>query len=202
MARFRLRIDINPDAGDKGAIGPGKIALLEKIGETGSIAAAAKTFGMSYRQAWLLLEAMNTCFRIPVVKARTGGAKGGYAMVTELGEYLIALYRAMEKATEKKFNAHLKVLEATMVPSDMTDALLEAWYQAHPEKRPRKRDLFPGWIDDRGPGLPRLVMPGRKGLPPLPMLSLKEFKEKLETPPPPNWPPLRRRRPKVIDEEE
>ena len=69
MVRLTLRIDF-----DKGrALGPGKIRLLELVGETGSISAAGRALGMSYRHAWLLVDALNTTFREPVVATRGGG---------------------------------------------------------------------------------------------------------------------------------
>ena len=90
--RFRLRISKGPDI----AIGPGKIDLLEAIGNTGSISAAAKTLGMSYRRAWLLVDTMNHCFRGPVVSAETGGSRGGGAQVTPLGVEVLRRYRRIE----------------------------------------------------------------------------------------------------------
>ena len=65
----RLRILL----GTSIAIGPGKAALLELIGETGSISEAGRRLGMSYRRAWLLVDDLNQCFRQPVVSAQTGG---------------------------------------------------------------------------------------------------------------------------------
>ena len=65
--RFRIRIC----KGDDIAIGPGKVDLLEAIGATGSITAAAKSLGMSYRRAWLLVDTMNRCFEAPVVESDT-----------------------------------------------------------------------------------------------------------------------------------
>ena len=60
-----------------GAIGPGKIALLEAIDRTGSISAAARALGMTFRRAWFLVETMNSAFRDPVVKTSVGGREGG-----------------------------------------------------------------------------------------------------------------------------
>src|SRR5260221_13011529 len=78
---FRLRIR----KGDDIAVGPGKIDLLETIGKTGSISAAARTLGMSYRRAWLLVDTMNRCFRTAVVEAEAGGTggRGGGAPPTD-----------------------------------------------------------------------------------------------------------------------
>ena len=90
--KLRLRILFGPEI----AVGPGKVALLEAIRETGSISAAARRLGMSYRRAWLLADTMNRCFRQPVVEAAPGGRGGGGARVTGLGEEVLRRYRTME----------------------------------------------------------------------------------------------------------
>lgn len=78
------------------AMGPGKAALIEQIAATGSISAAARAMGMSYRRAWQLVDALNTSFAEPVVITATGGKRGGGATVTEFGRELAARYHAME----------------------------------------------------------------------------------------------------------
>jgi len=78
------------------AIGPGKADLLQAIARTGSISAAARAMGMSYRRAWLLVDALNAAFRRPLVETAAGGRRGGGARVTELGEEVLRRYRAME----------------------------------------------------------------------------------------------------------
>jgi molybdate transport system regulatory protein len=93
--RVTLRLDF--DAGRK--LGPGKIALLEAIRETGSISAAGRAHHMSYRRAWLLVEELNTMFAEPLVSARPGGVKGGGAALTAAGKRVVALYRAAERKT-------------------------------------------------------------------------------------------------------
>ena len=107
MTENRLSIRIDLMNGDR--IGPGKIALLEAIKATGSISAAARRIGMSYRRAWLLVEEINTALRQPAVAAATGGKQGGGAAVTAVGEEVIALYRAIERAAHdasaKEFRA-------------------------------------------------------------------------------------------------
>jgi molybdate transport system regulatory protein len=94
MASTHLSIRIDLASGDR--IGPGKIALLEAIRSTGSISAAARSIGMSYRRAWLLVEEINKTLREPAVKAETGGSGGGGAVVTPVGERVVGLYRAIE----------------------------------------------------------------------------------------------------------
>jgi molybdate transport system regulatory protein len=94
MAGTHLSIRIDLASGDR--IGPGKIALLEAIRSTGSISAAARSIGMSYRRAWLLVEELNRALREPAVTAETGGPGGGGAMVTPTGERVVGLYRTIE----------------------------------------------------------------------------------------------------------
>jgi molybdate transport system regulatory protein len=77
-------------------IGPGKIDLLEAIRATGSITAAARSLGMSYRKAWLLVEELNIGLREPVVRAESGGRHGGGAILTPVGIRVVALYREIE----------------------------------------------------------------------------------------------------------
>src|SRR6058998_1925838 len=74
------------------AIGPGRADLLGAIARTGSISAAAREMKMSYRRAWLLVEAMNSAFRRPLVETLTGGEGGGGARVTKLGEEILRRY--------------------------------------------------------------------------------------------------------------
>jgi molybdate transport system regulatory protein len=88
----RLRILLGADI----AIGPGKADLLDAVARTGSISAAAREMGMSYRRAWLLVDTMNHAFRAPLVEAAKGGAGGGGARVTTFGLEALARYRAME----------------------------------------------------------------------------------------------------------
>ena len=78
------------------AMGPGKAELIERIGRTGSISAAAREMGMSYRRAWQLVESLNEAFREPVITTAIGGRRGGGARMTPFGERLVARFRAME----------------------------------------------------------------------------------------------------------
>jgi len=81
------------------AIGPGKIALLEAIRETGSITSAAKALGMSYRRAWMLVDETNRCLVRPAVETASGGERGGGSALTKTGAELVARYRALERDT-------------------------------------------------------------------------------------------------------
>ncbi|MEX2518769.1 MAG: LysR family transcriptional regulator [Paracoccaceae bacterium] len=77
-------------------LGPGKADLLELIAETGSISAAGRRMGMSYKRAWSLVEVMNAIFRAPLVVSSRGGAKGGGAALTDEGVAVLAAYRRVE----------------------------------------------------------------------------------------------------------
>ena len=112
MAGTRLSIRIDLENGDR--IGPGKVALLEAIRATGSIAAAARALGMSYRRAWLLVDTMNRCFREPVVAAEAGGAQGGGAALTPLGAAVVRHYRAAEARAAKAADAEIAALTALL----------------------------------------------------------------------------------------
>jgi molybdate transport system regulatory protein len=92
MLRPKIRILI----GAVVAIGPGKANLLEVIGRTGSISAAGREMGMSYRRAWLLVDALNAAFAEPLVETATGGNRGGGARLSACGIEVLRRYRAME----------------------------------------------------------------------------------------------------------
>jgi molybdate transport system regulatory protein len=95
------RAAIKIDFGTEVRLGPGKVRLLELIAETGSISAAARQMEMSYRRAWLLIDEVNGIFGNPVVETATGGAGGGGAKITPLGEAVVAAFRDIENnATE------------------------------------------------------------------------------------------------------
>ena len=97
MARLSIRIDLGPDH----RVGPGKVQLLETIAEHGSISAAGRALGMSYRRAWMLVEAMNKGFGRPVIDAQVGGRAGGGARLSLFAADVVAHYRAIERAAEK-----------------------------------------------------------------------------------------------------
>ena len=85
-------------------MGPGKAALLEGIARTGSISAAGREMGMSYKRAWMLVEAMNAMFTEPLVLSARGGAGGGGAQLSDTGALVLALFREIE-ATALSANA-------------------------------------------------------------------------------------------------
>jgi len=103
------------------AIGPGKAELLRLIDSTGSISAAAREMGMSYRRAWTLVETMNTAFREPLVAAATGGKGGGGATVTDFGRQALKSYRAMEEKAAASVTAEMDAFTEMLDPAYVDD---------------------------------------------------------------------------------
>lgn len=93
--RLRLRLVF----GKGRMLGPGKADLLDGIAETGSIAAAGRRMGMSYKRAWSLVETLNAMFAGPLVDSVRGGAQGGGARLTAEGQAVLAAYRRLEAAS-------------------------------------------------------------------------------------------------------
>ena len=109
MARLKLKLQLY--CGDEIAMGPGKAALLQAIGRTGSISAAGRELGMSYRRAWLLVDTMNRCFAEPLVEAHSGSG----ARVTAAGEAALADYLTLaEKAEGAAAGAAFERLESAI----------------------------------------------------------------------------------------
>ena len=77
-------------------LGIGRLELLERIAELGSISKAAQAMGMSYKRAWDLVSSMNAQAAAPLVSTQTGGTKGGGAVVTDAGQAAIAAFRDLQ----------------------------------------------------------------------------------------------------------
>jgi molybdate transport system regulatory protein len=92
-----LKITLRLYVGDERAFGPGRADLLAAIDREGSISAAGRSLGMSYRYAWMLVESMNHCFAEKLVEAMPGGRKGGRAALTDAGRRALLAYRALEQ---------------------------------------------------------------------------------------------------------
>ncbi len=105
LGRLSLRIDL-----PQGRVGPGKIALLEAIDREGSISAAGRATGMSYKRAWDLVDATNKLLGVLVVEAAPGGYRGGGATLTDAGRNLVADYRAIERAAQRAAEPRLEAL--------------------------------------------------------------------------------------------
>ncbi|GLQ56918.1 winged helix-turn-helix domain-containing protein [Devosia nitrariae] len=95
-------------------IGPGRADLLEGIAATGSISAAGRRMGMSYKRAWGLVQALNDGFGAPLVEASRGGAAQGGAHLTDLGAEVLARYRAMQDKTAAAIAADVAALRTRL----------------------------------------------------------------------------------------
>lgn len=109
--RVRLRA-----ADGRFVLGPGKAALLAGVRDLGSIAAAARALGMSYRRAWSLVAAMNRDFPEPLIAARHGGANRGGATLTPQGARVLAAWDALEAALAGAAAEHGAGLIALIAP--------------------------------------------------------------------------------------
>jgi molybdate transport system regulatory protein len=107
-------LTIRVDFGAHGYLGPGKVALMELISKHGSISAAGKEMGMSYRRAWLLVDEINSIFREPLVEKQMGGSGGGGARLTRLGRDVVGRYRAIEGAAATASAADLRALKGSL----------------------------------------------------------------------------------------
>src|SRR5262245_3670101 len=132
MARLTIRVDLGKSGG---ALGPGKIRLLELIQSHGSISEAGRIMRMSYRQAWLLVDNLNQSFRQPVVSKQTGGRRGGGARLTRWGRRVVEHYRALESAAQRAVTPHLRALES----AGTTRRAAVARHVAAPRKRMTRR---------------------------------------------------------------
>ena len=98
--RQKIRLNIRVDLAGGRSVGPGKVALLEAIVQKGSLSEAARSLGMSYRRAWLLLDDLNRSFNESVARTAVGGTRGGGAVLTAFGLELITQYRGFEREAE------------------------------------------------------------------------------------------------------
>lgn len=130
-----VRVDLSTGC----SIGPGKIALLEGIARTGSLSAAARSLGMSYRRAWLLLHSVNEAFHEPAAELSVGGKDGGGARLTPFGQDLVRSYRDFESAVDalavRAFSSLRPNPAATAGPSEARRPLRRSLTDAAAPKR-------------------------------------------------------------------
>jgi len=83
--RFWLTLD------GRNFLGRGRVELLHRIRETGSISKAAKAMKMSYKAAWDAVDAMNGAWQSPLVESSPAGSH-----LTDDAERLIAAFHKAE----------------------------------------------------------------------------------------------------------
>jgi molybdate transport system regulatory protein len=110
MTNLTIRVDF--DSGE--SLGPGKVRLLEAVAETGSIRKAARLCGMSFRQAWLLLKAVEDMFGVSLTETLRGGVRGGGTRLTPAGTLIVKGYRRLERAAEQAAKIEMAALTANL----------------------------------------------------------------------------------------
>ena len=108
----RLRVMCGREA----ALGPGRVQLLELIGETGSLQSAAARMGMAYMTAWMHVKALNGRFRSPLVVAKRGGKAGGGTVLTRMGKKVVVLYRQMEAQSHAAIQGGFREFRTLLKP--------------------------------------------------------------------------------------
>jgi len=111
--RLRHRVVV----GGKVVFGPGKADVLEGIRETGSLAATARSLGMSYMRAWRLVREMRQLYAEPLVEMRRGGKAKGGAKLTAAGAKALRLYRQMEREALEATEAAWRKFRGLLGPS-------------------------------------------------------------------------------------
>ena len=119
-----LKIKLQLLCGEEIAMGPGKADLLAAIDREGSISAAGRALGMSYRRTWLLVDTMNRCWQQPLVETAMGGKQGGGARLSDLGRSVLEQFRALQHDLERAS------------AGDALAAMLAAVRQAPLERKP------------------------------------------------------------------
>ena len=109
-SRLSIRIDLENGF----RLGPGQIALLERVARLGSISAAGRDMNMSYRRAWQLVDEINGIFGTPVVVPKSGGRNGGGAELTALGKQLVDHYHRVAAAAADAAEPHIRAIEKAL----------------------------------------------------------------------------------------
>jgi len=109
--------------GSQGAVGEARIRLLGAVREHGSISAAARAAGVTYKTAWDGIDALNNLFDRPLVIAKPGGRHGGGATVTPEGEAVITAYQRLQGALTRAVTVLEQSLDGDTDPSLATTLL-------------------------------------------------------------------------------
>ena len=136
------------NVGDRGFLGLGRIELLERIGTLGSISAAARAMGMSYKAAWDAIDAMNNLADQPLLIRQVGGRRGGGTRLTEYGRQVIAQYRVAADA-HRKF---IDLIQQTLEDGVLADFAADARFIKRLQMRTSARNHFHGKVSRCTPG--------------------------------------------------
>jgi len=136
------------NVGDRGFLGLGRIALLEHIGVSGSISAAARVMGMSYKAAWDAIDAMNNLADQPLLIRQVGGRRGGGTRLTDYGHKVIAQYRAAEHAHQR----FIDLMQQTLEETGLTEFAEDPHFIRRLQMRTSARNHFHGTVSRFCPG--------------------------------------------------
>ena len=129
-----MRVDFPSGA----KIGPSRVAILEGVDKFGSISAASRAVGLTYRQVWATVKVMNEMFKAPLVEIAPEGRASG-ARLTPLGRKVVAQFREMEDAANKALSPHLRAIERLTGENPKAPALVPRWAQVDAPKSASRR---------------------------------------------------------------
>jgi molybdate transport system regulatory protein len=136
-------VHVRVDFSERCSVGPGKIGPLEAVARTGSLSAAARSLGVSYRRAWLLLHSLNNSFAEPAVELSVGGKDGGGTRLTQFGKKLIVAYRNFEAGVDtisaQAFSGFKPARQATDATVTLRHPGQRALLPSHPASKGRNR---------------------------------------------------------------
>lgn len=105
---YKIKSRIWIEANGHILLGEGRVRLLKAIDSTGSLTAAAKSIGMSYKKAWSLIDAVNSRAEKPVTTANIGGKGGGGAQLTAYGKSLVIAFDTINENCWKFLDEQIK----------------------------------------------------------------------------------------------
>lgn len=117
-SKARIKIKAQVLLGEAIAIGPGKADLLEAVAKTGSIAAAGRSLGLSYRRTRDMIDTLNACWRVPLIETAKGGPRGGGTSLTPAGAAVLRHYRSLDAALSRTARRHGEELMALLGRGD------------------------------------------------------------------------------------
>jgi molybdate transport system regulatory protein len=135
MTKLTIRVDFETG----GSIGPGKVQLLEAVGRSGSIRKAAERCGMSFRQGWLLLQAIEELFGEALTQTVRGGSRGGGSRLTALGETVVSTYRQLESRAADAAEAEMALLTQRIRHTSSPKSATPAKNPAHARKSLKRK---------------------------------------------------------------
>ena len=105
---YKIKSRIWIEVGNNVLLGEGRVRLLKAIEKTGSLSKAAKSLKMSYKKAWILVDAVNKSAKKPVTQSSIGGKGGGGAKLTSYGKDLVIFFDEINKGCWKYLDQELE----------------------------------------------------------------------------------------------